>query len=380
MGINIRPEERSENNLTRLNITYDRGNVDTPNRFVNRYDINAKSNLGAHTPLTRIRNLFIYEESIGDKVLDSILNTNDYLATLKNNIENYFIRIENKNCLKAVYIKLTGDVKDHVFKNRDSETSAKIKNFIFDLSSELNTDFYIFQSELLNNNSIQFLNNNNIAFSPLFYIKEHKTIQNSLANWIKEESSLVPFISFTYSSYLNANLSYQYIIKYLDKIHESNKGIISTGIPRIFSNLASPYSHVSAPHYSSFIISDITAEIYNGGHGNFKKVPNTRIFEKTNLALPKISNKSNNVEIHKNEDSIFGNDENLKSLFWRTLQNQNVDMDIKNNRPTYISRVHESVMTSSEYDNMRNSIKQHDLLNYRKSKIDLNKLLEHQKL
>ncbi|BAB59872.1 TVG0736554 [Thermoplasma volcanium GSS1] len=379
MGINIRPEERSENNLTRLNIKYDKGNVETPNRFVNRYDINAKSHLGAHIPLTRIRNLFIYEEPISNKELNSILNTNDYLATLKNKIEDYFIRIENKNCLKAVYIKLTGNVKDYVFKNRDSETSAKIKKFIFDLSSELNTDFYIFQSELLNDNSIKFLNNN-IVFSPLFYIKDHKTIQNSLPNWITQESTLVPFISFTYSSYLNANISYQYIIKYLDKIHESDKGIISTDIPRIFSNLASPYGHVSAPHYSSFIISDITAEIYNGGHGNFKKVPNTRIFEKTNLALPKISNKSNNAEIHKNEDSIFGNDENLKSLFWRTLQNQNVDMDIKNNRPAYISRIHESVMTSSEYDNMRNSIKQHDLMNYRKSKMELNKLLENQKL
>jgi len=232
----------------------------------------------------------------------------------------------------------------------------------------------------LNNNSIKFLDNNNITFSPLFYIKEHKTIQNSLVNWIKQESSLVPFISFTYSSYLKANLSYQYIIKYLDKIHESNKGIISTDIPRIFSNLVSPYSDVSAPHYSSFIISDITAEIYNGGHGSFKKVPNTRIFEKNNLALPVISNKYNNVGIHKNEDSIFGNDENLKSLFWRTLQSQNVDMDIKNNRPAYISRVHESFMTSTEYDNMRSSIKQHDLMNYRKSKIELNKLLENQKL
>lgn len=34
MGINIRPEERDESNLTRLTIDYKTSKVETPNRFL----------------------------------------------------------------------------------------------------------------------------------------------------------------------------------------------------------------------------------------------------------------------------------------------------------------------------------------------------------
>lgn len=49
-----------------------------------------------------------------------------------------------------------------------------------------------------------------------------------------------------------------------------------------------PYKDISAPHYSSFLISDISTEIYISGHG--KGNNNTRIFEKNSLTVPIISN------------------------------------------------------------------------------------------
>ena len=49
-----------------------------------------------------------------------------------------------------------------------------------------------------------------------------------------------------------------------------------------------PYKDISAPHYSSFLISGISTEIYISGHG--KGNNNTRIFEKNSLTVPIISN------------------------------------------------------------------------------------------
>ncbi len=94
MGISIRPEERDENNFTRLTIDYKTSRAETPNRSVNRNDINAKNSIGANIPLTRIRNIFVYEESINEKVANNILNRNGYLAEFRNKIDKYFLRIE----------------------------------------------------------------------------------------------------------------------------------------------------------------------------------------------------------------------------------------------------------------------------------------------
>ena len=139
-----------------------------------------------------------------------------------------------------------------------------------------------------------------------------------------------------------------------------------------------PYKDISGPHYSSFLISDISTEIYLSGHGSGIK-NNARIFEKESLTVP-IIGKNYNTNKHKGEDSMFTTDNSLKDLFWRTLKGQNNDIDIDKNRPSYLSRVHESYMTTLEYEEMRKSLINKDLKDYRNSKIELTNLLKSQKV
>lgn len=375
MGINIRPEERDETNLTRLTIDYKASKVETPNRFVNRNDINAKNRIGANIPLTRMRNIFVYEESINKNVVENIINKNGYLAEFRNKIDKFFSRIEDNRCLKAVFPKLPDDIRKEIKNNPDSKISIEIKNFLLDLSQELKSELYIFNSEILDNNFTDFLNRNDITYAPVFKIKEDKNIKRDFGKW-RSANSLVPFIGFTYSSYAKASLSYKYIISQLDKVHEANKGIIMVDIPRT-PNLE-PYKDISGPHYSSFLISDISTEIYLSGHGSSNK-NNARIFEKDSLTVP-IIGKNYNTNQHRGEDSMFNPDNSLKDLFWRTLKGQNTNIDMDKNRPGYLSRVHESYMTTLEYEEMRKSLINKDLKDYRNSKIELTNLLKSQKV
>lgn len=52
MVISIEPRNRSEfNDLATLSILHSKGKVETPNRLVNRHDLNAKNAIGADIPL-----------------------------------------------------------------------------------------------------------------------------------------------------------------------------------------------------------------------------------------------------------------------------------------------------------------------------------------
>jgi len=52
MVISITPHARDNfNDLSTLTIKHANGKIDTPNRLVNRYDLNAKNEIGADIPL-----------------------------------------------------------------------------------------------------------------------------------------------------------------------------------------------------------------------------------------------------------------------------------------------------------------------------------------
>lgn len=80
MVISIQPRSRSEfNDLATLSISHSKGKVETPNRLVNRHDLNAKNAIGADIPLTRTSKTFILQEIVNSKKLENILNINGYL-------------------------------------------------------------------------------------------------------------------------------------------------------------------------------------------------------------------------------------------------------------------------------------------------------------
>ena len=387
MGLDVIPHERDINNISRLEIKYSRGTFETPNRFINKHDLNSKSGLGINVALTEMRNLFINEYRINLETLQSIQNTNDYLANVTARLENEFNRVDNSNALKALYFSPNKDVIGKI--TGEPSIRKNVVDFIMDIIGNLSTeiDLYLFRVELLSPITLNhfgnggmmdllgFLRQKDLNFSPVIPIKEYIAVANYTESYMKE-SSLVPFLSYTYSSYSHARNSYRFIMDRLDKIHEKNKAIMTVGAPRVF------WTDVSRIHYSNFIISDITAEGY---HNGFNEKENNltmrfRLFDKDNLSLPELNNIKKNPQDYWPDVSSEINENKIEQLFFRIINNSPTAEDIKNNRPSYMSRIYENIVSTKEYRKMRDSIRASNLKEYRKSKKEMNSLLESEQL
>ena len=81
MVISVTPNERDEfNDLSTLKIRHAKGIIETPNRLVNRYDLNAKDQIGADIPLTRTAKSFIVQVNINPEKLNFVLPKNVILV------------------------------------------------------------------------------------------------------------------------------------------------------------------------------------------------------------------------------------------------------------------------------------------------------------
>ena len=109
MVIYITPHARDTfNDLSTLTIKHTNGRIDTPNRLVNRYDLNAKNAIGADIPLTRVSKSFMIQESINPNKLHNILTKNGYLGELLNKLRPIQNRIV-PDSLILLYPSLTAE-------------------------------------------------------------------------------------------------------------------------------------------------------------------------------------------------------------------------------------------------------------------------------
>jgi len=98
MVISVTPNERDEfNNLSTLKIRHAKGIIETPNRLVNRYDLNAKDQIGADIPLTRTSKSFIVQENINPEKLNFVLTKNGYLGEVLGKIRPILSRIDSES-------------------------------------------------------------------------------------------------------------------------------------------------------------------------------------------------------------------------------------------------------------------------------------------
>lgn len=378
MGITIVPKERDESSdISRLEIKFPRGSIESPSRFITKVDLNAKDGIGADIPLSRTRKLFLYEEFINPKKIQRILNENGYLAVFLTNFRNFLSRVERADALRLVYPKFTKDGLASLESIGESNRN-KVWTFFFQLISELATgkdviDGFFVQYDHLTQAAQSYITKQNLPFIPTIDIHgDYPVVSRQLNSYAALPSSLVPFIGLSYSTISRSNLAYQEAISMLDSIHESGKGFITTDSPRV-SGRGVFDPDVSALHYSSFIVSDLAAErVYGGGSG---KEPNVRLFEKGDLAVPVLGGAHNSIE-HSGEDSFLQEDPKLRTLLNDMFQGAISVSD--SSRASYLSRVHENIITGSEYANMRRSIVNNELLHYRTEKHRINAMLLHE--
>lgn len=376
MGITVVPKERDETtDLSKLEIKFSRGSIESPSRFITKVDLNAKDGIGADIPLSRTRKLFLYEEYINPKKMKRILTENGYLGVFQANFKNFLSRVEGSDALRLVYPKFTKDGLA-ALESMGESSQNKIWAFYFNLISELSTgkdsiDGFFVQYSHLTESARRYISKQNLPFIPTINIRDdYWTIRNQLTEYSSMPSSLVPFIGLSYSTMSGSNLAYQEAISMLDSLHESGKGFITTDSPRV-SGKGVLDPDVSALHYSNFIVADLAAErIYGGGGGG---EPNIRLFEKGDLAVPLIDGAHNSNE-HTGEGNFLQSDPKLQRLLQSMFEGNISASDAF--RATYLSRVHENIVTGKEYENMRRSIATNELSNYRTEKHRINALLE----
>ncbi len=377
MGITVIPKERDEaTDLSRLEIKFDRGEVESPSRFITKVDINAKDGIGADIPLSRTRKLFMYEEFINPNTIDNILNRNGYLATFITNFQNFLLRVERSDALRLVYPKFTKAGLD-ALRSLGESNRNKVWEFIFEAIHELSygkaaIDGFYIQYDHLTEAGRSYALTQSLQFVPVIDIHgDIKVVTKQMNEYVDMSSSLVPFIGLTYSTKTRSNLAYNQAISILDSLHEAGKGFITVGSPRT-SGRWSEDPDVSAIHYSSFIVADLTAERTYGGGSSGE--PNLRLFEKGDLAVPPLGHIHSSTE-HSDEISTLNGDRRLQELLGRMISGAGNLSEADKRRAPYLSRVHENLVTGCEYENMRRSIIDNELLRYRAEKRRLNQML-----
>lgn len=374
MGITVTPHELDdESGTSRLSVSYSHGVFDTPLRFVNRNDLNAKSTIGADVQLTSDRQPFVFEQWIDPAAVNGILNTNGFLGQFVTHVDSTLSRVD-PHSFRVVYPRLTeGAVR---LLEANPAHRVRVAKFLLDVMTELPADAYALQDDLLGDKEWTYLESQSRQAIPVVEIGNLNAVTEALTRVPKRGASVAPFVAFTYSSYPRANLSYERILSARRLLHEKGIGVMILGATRVIGGVDRDVHDLSAPHYSSFLIADVVGQRYWGGGG--KPLRKTRVFEKVDLAAPSVT-PSHNASEHAGEDAAFLGDPKLKDLFWRTMQAQNTDEDWRKSRAPAMSRLHEILVSSGEYGAMRQFITSGELKEYRREKTRLASLLDRER-
>ncbi|MCA9812996.1 MAG: hypothetical protein KC483_09085 [Nitrosarchaeum sp.] len=388
MVISISPQGRdSFNDISTLNIDYKNGRFRTPMRIVNRHDLNAKDKIGANIPLTQNSHSLLIQEWINPSTLDSILNTNGYLRTMAYRLRKYVDRVKTPNPLVFLYPTLTNDSIELIDNNiRDFAT------FCCDLANELGLESILLPIVKDAKEIKDICNRKNVQLIPILNLKEHdfSSFKKKYYDIRNSDPQDIPIIGFRFYSFPSANLAYNLIMDDFEKIHENNQATMLVDVDRL---LPGNPSNISAPHYGPFFIADLVAERYAGGgprneedsenNRPVKPVKPVKLFCKDDLVTSTIEQSlidSGRFNI-KEEAKLFSNDKQLQELFYRVVNNQTDAGDWKDNRPMYISRVHENMRTRPEMSSLQKNIDSNTASDYLQDKYLMNEtVLQHMKL
>lgn len=370
MVISLTPHSRDNfNDLSTLTIKHSHGKIETPNRLVNRYDLNAKNEIGTDTPLTRISKSFMIQENINPKKLHDVLTKNGFLGESLTKFHPIKNRVD-PDSLNLFYPSLTSE-------SMGSLDSRKKKfdflRFYCNVADQLGLESIVLPTidNIIEMNA--YVAKQGLQLIPVLNLREDTVnFKKQLEMCRRIGNQNIPLIALKFAQYPKANKTYDLIMDNLDAIHEKHQGIMMVDTPRaLYSD--SNYN-VSAPHYGSLLTADLVVEGYTGGGGgNTKK--SVRLFCRGDLVTPKIQPSGNKLDV-QTEKQVFKNDPKLEQLFEKIATNNLKETDWKNNRPKYLSRIHENIQTRSEFKTLHDNISSNSTNDYLKEKHDMNTVVK----
>jgi hypothetical protein len=362
MAIEVVLHERDETTgVSRLTATHRAGRLETPHRLITRNDLNALSRVGVVAPLTLEQRAFVLERNLNPDSCTSILERTDYLATSVNEITGVLQRVD-RTALKVVYVKFTEEA--HRALPADGETRARLLAHVLELTQSVPASAFALPIDLLREAEWEILRRGQLPIIPVINIRSpRRFVEEGIARCEREGASLVPFVGLTFATYARATHGYQAVMSLKERIHERAKqGIIVFGAPRSLPDSSLTSGGISSPHYGSFLISDITGEVYHrGGSSDPRRV--AKMFVSKELAVRQITPNSP-LDGTEQESAIFQKDRELLGLFERTATGMNTTLDWERNRPSAVARLHEAFASSQEFSKMRRSIAHSELGHY----------------
>ena len=365
MVISIVPHARDNfNDLSTLSITHNKGTISTPNRLVNRYDLNAKNEIGADVSLTRTSKSCIIQESINPDKLNDVLTKNGYLGELLNKYSSIQSRI-SPDSLALLYPSLTAESIKEL--NTKKKIDSYIRFFCI-LANRLDLESIVLPAiDNITEMSAQVVSHN-LQLIPVLNLKDNTpTFEKQTISCQTIGSRDIPLIALKFAQYPSANKAYDHIMDNFDQMHEKNQGVMMVDSPRAL--YSEKNYDVSAPHYGSFFTADLVAEKYaGGGGGNMNR--SVRLFCKNDLVTPIIQGGDSKFDIQQ-EKQVFSKDRKLEQLFEKMATLNLEEKDWKNNRPKYLSRIHENIRTRLEFQNLHDNIVSNSASEYLKDKHDM---------
>lgn len=375
MVISIDPHGRDDkfHDIATLTLNHSRGKIDAPNRVVDRHDYNAKQAIGTEIPLTRRSKSFVFQEIIDPEKLDSILNKNGYLKEMIGHVHETTKRLDPETCI-FLYPSLTEDSQN--FLNKISRNSEYIK-FFCDVAKNLKLESIVLEPIKSLENTYDVVKKQDLQLIPILNLKVKTEIITNQFEYCRSASAQnIPIIGFKFATYPSANKAYDYITPKLDKIHEDGQATMMVDIPRSTSS-------VSAHHYAPFFMIDIVAGKYYGGGGNSdedegEKERKIKLFCRKDLAVPEIESPrtiKTKFEIDS-EIEVFSSDKKLQELLTRMSRHETTEEDWKQNRPIYLSRLHENVRSREEFAIMQKKIESNSTSDYLLEKHDMSRIIK----
>jgi hypothetical protein len=373
MVISIHPHGRSSkfNDLATLKIDYADGTLETPNRVVNKHDLNAKDGIGADIPLTRTSRSFILQENINPDKLNLILTKNGYLGEMLGKARQYIRRVNTSKSLIFIYPALTKDA----IRLLDQKASTNFVRFWCALASEFGVESVMLPPIISISELLLYTNKRNLQLIPVLNLREKTEVftkQYEACRTAKGQD--LPIVAFKFAPYPNANKSYDLVMDDLDKLHEDKQATMIVDSPRFL--IKKDDLSASAPHYSSIVMSDVVAERYSVGRGSTSK--KVRIFCRKDLITPVIDSElisKRKFELNS-ELEVFANDKLLQDLMKRIVHERTDERDWYGNRPGYLSRVHENARSRQEFHVLQQNIDSDTITDYLADKKDMNMVIK----
>lgn len=370
MVIEISPHSRDNfNDLATLTIMHAHGRVETPARIVNRYDLNAKTTIGADIPLMENSGVFMLQESIDPKKLESIMTKNGFLGSMLSANSPILERIDKQN-LKLFYPSLTNECSKKVKEYSEIQKDNLVR-FLCEVATGLGLESIVLPAIYDIGKLSVDVSRLGLQLIPSLDMRgETEEFKGQIQECTRVGCRDAPIIALEFARYASANQAYRHVMEQFDHIHDQSQAIMMVNAPRAI--YAEGYLSVSAPHYGAFFTADLSVERYGGGGGG-PLSRSVRLFSKDNLTTPKIdSDTSFDVDAEK---TIFVDDPKLQEMLTRLANNTATDDDWRGGRPKALSRVHENLRSHPEFRNLNKSIASNSAREYLKEKSNMNKVV-----